>query len=207
MARPGSGWPRSGKRSRHEEVQGRVRDGIPRLGATRAPSKFDVLNEIRATPGWACTNLVRIPAWPTGARIRAHFKSSGDTSSAYRESMRRCRNHIYESCSLVGAASAHLGVVVSSNERHAYWIDGRSLSVLSCRGVTDEDTVITGRICQLDATVSVAIKVAVDYDRIENSSRSGRALTIRFPDDGLIELDASPGVAEPGRARQDRGRH
>lgn len=51
------GWPRSGKRSRHEEVQGRVRDGIPRLGATRAPSKLDVLNEIRAsiraTPGWA----------------------------------------------------------------------------------------------------------------------------------------------------------
>jgi hypothetical protein len=50
------GWPRSGKRSRHEEVQG-VRDGIPRLGATRAPSKLDVLNEIRAsiraTPGWA----------------------------------------------------------------------------------------------------------------------------------------------------------
>ena len=115
--------------------------------------------------------------------------------------MRRCRNHIYESCSLVGAASAHLGVVVSSNERHAYWIDGRSLGVLSCQGVTDEDTVITGRICQLDTTVSVAIKVAVDYDRIENSSRSGRALTIRFPDDGLIELDASPGVAEPGRAR------
>ena len=110
--------------------------------------------------------------------------------------MRRCRNHIYESCSLVGAASAHLGVVVSSNERHAYWIDGRSLGVLSCQGVTDEDTVITGRICQLDTTVSVAIKVAVDYDRIENSSRSGRALTIRFPDDGLIELDASPGVAE-----------
>src|SRR6185503_12996315 len=29
------GWPRSGKRSRHEEVQGRVRDGVPRLGATR----------------------------------------------------------------------------------------------------------------------------------------------------------------------------
>ena len=98
---------------------------------------------------------------------------------------------------LVGAASAHLGVVVSSNERHAYWIDGRSLGVLSCQGVTDEDTVITGRICQLDTTVSVAIKVAVDYDRTENSSRSGRALTIRFPDDGLIELDASPGVAEP----------
>ena len=119
------------------------------------------------------------------------------TSSAYRESMRRCRNHIYESCSLVGAASAHLGVVVRSNERHAYWIDGRSLGVLSCQGVTDEDTVITGRICQLDTTVSVAIKVAVDYDRIENSSRSGRALTIRFPDDGLIGLDASPGVAEP----------
>ena len=86
--------------------------------------------------------------------------------------MRRCRNHIYESCSLVGAASVHLGVVVSSNERHAYWIDGRSLGVLSCQGVTDEDTVITGRICQLDTTVSVAIKVAVDYDRIENSSRS-----------------------------------
>jgi hypothetical protein len=91
-----------------------------------------------------------------------------------------------------------LGVVVSSNERHAYWIDGRSLGVLSCQGVTDEDTVITGRICQLDTTVSVAVKVAVDYDRIENSSRSGRALTIRFPDDGLIELNASPsGVAEP----------
>ena len=50
-------WPRSGKHSRHEEVQGRVRDGVPRLGATRAPSKLDVLNEIRAsiraTPGWA----------------------------------------------------------------------------------------------------------------------------------------------------------
>ena len=99
---------------------------------------------------------------------------------------------------LVGAASAHLGGVISSNERHAYWIDGRSLGVLSCQGVTDEDTVITGRICQLDTTVSVAIKVAVDYDRIENSSPSGRALTIRFPDDGLIELDASlPRVAEP----------
>src|SRR6476619_673958 len=99
---------------------------------------------------------------------------------------------------LVGAASAHLGVVVSSNERHAYWIDGRSLGVLSCQGLTDEDAVFTGRICQLDTTVSVAIKVAVDYDRIENSSRSGRALTVRFPDDGLIELDAShPGVAEP----------
>ena len=39
--------------------------------------------------------------------------------------------------------------------------------------------------------------MAVDYDRIENSPRSGRALTIRFPDDGLIELDASPWVAEP----------
>src|SRR3954452_19766530 len=78
------------------------------------------------------------------------------------------------------------------------------LGVLSCQGVTDEDTVITGRICQLDTTVSVDIKVAVDYDRIENSSRSGRALTIRFPDDGLIELDASPVVAERG---QDRGRH
>ena len=111
--------------------------------------------------------------------------------------MRRCRNHIYESCSLVGAASAHLGVVVSSNERHAYWMDGRSLGALSCQGVTDEDKVITGRICQLDTTVSVAIKVAVDYDRIENSSRSGRALTIRFPDDGLIELTRLPG----GRAR------
>ena len=51
---------------------------------------------------------------------------------------------------LVGAASAHLGVVVSSNERHAYWIDGRSLGVLSCQGVTDEDTVITGRIGQIE---------------------------------------------------------
>ena len=61
---------------------------------------------------------------------------------------------------LVGAASAHLGVVVSSNERHAYWIDGRSLGVLSYQRVTDEDTVITGRIRQIDTTVSVAIKVA-----------------------------------------------
>ena len=98
---------------------------------------------------------------------------------------------------LVAAASAHLAVVVTGNERHAYWIDGRSLGVLSCQGVTDEDTVITGRICQLDTTVSVAIKVNVEYDSYENSSRSGRVLTIRFPDDGLIELDASPGVAEP----------
>ena len=98
---------------------------------------------------------------------------------------------------LVAAANAHLGAVVSDNERHAYWIDGRSLGVLSCRGFTEEDAVITGRICQLDTTVSVAINVSVDYDSSEDSSRSGRLLTIRFPDDGLIELDASPGAAEP----------
>jgi hypothetical protein len=68
---------------------------------------------------------------------------------------------------LVAAASAHLAVVVTGNERHAYWIDGRSLGVLSCQGVTNEDTVITGRICQLDTTVSVAIKVNVDYGRAQ----------------------------------------
>src|SRR6478672_4818565 len=36
---------------------------------------------------------------------------------------------------LVGAASAHLGVVVSSNERHAYWIDGRSLASIHRRAL------------------------------------------------------------------------
>ena len=45
--------------------------------------------------------------------------------------------------------------------------------MLSCQGVTDEDTVIAGRICQLDTTVSVAIKVNVDYDSDENSSAVG----------------------------------
>ena len=63
------------------------------------------------------------------------------------------------------------------NERRAYWIDGRSLGVLSCQGVTDEDTVITGRICQLDTTVSVAIKVAVDYGLY--ATKLGRRVRIR----------------------------
>ena len=49
------GWPRSGKRSRHEEVQGRVRDGTARLGRLallfRMPDRL--ASELTAVHGFA----------------------------------------------------------------------------------------------------------------------------------------------------------
>ena len=64
-------------------------------------------------------------AWWTGIRGVATFFGISREHAPMPES------YLRELQRLVGAASAHLGVVVRSNERHAYWIDGRSLGVLS----------------------------------------------------------------------------
>lgn len=94
-------------------------------------------------------------------------------------------------CSTDGA-SARLGIVINSNERRAYWLDGRSLGILSCTGITDDDARISGEILQLDHLVSVKLNVAVRYDRFNNVSDSGRVLAIEDFESGHFTFDASP---------------
>ena len=71
---------------------------------------------------------------------------------------------------LVGAANAHLGVVVSSNERHAYWIDGRSLGVLSWETV-----------CGFTSTA----RAQLGYAEVQRASKLDELMVRRNKQDGV----------------------
>jgi hypothetical protein len=43
------------------------------------------------------------------------------------------------------AATRQLGIEESNTSRIAYWVDGRTLGTLSCKGSSDEDGKINGR--------------------------------------------------------------
>ncbi|MGY4650118.1 hypothetical protein [Mycobacterium sp. URHB0021] len=92
---------------------------------------------------------------------------------------------------LVTGADAVLGTKTSVDERQGFWLRGRSLGVLSCRGMSDEDAQIDGRVIRLDALRDVHLEVPMEYNRWENSSTYGRVLTI----DGDIKFSSAPGAA------------
>jgi hypothetical protein len=101
-------------------------------------------------------------------------------------------------------ATASLVVVVNSNERRAYWLDGRSLGVLGCTGVSDMDVAdIGGKILQLDHVTTVDVTIAVHYDNgLGRVTDSGRRLTIGHRDKPDVVLDASPGRSLPEKRAQ-----
>jgi hypothetical protein len=102
----------------------------------------------------------------------------------------------------VDTATAKLGLVVDSetNQRVAYWIDGRSLGVLGCSGRDDSDLGnFGGSIRQLDHVTAVDLEVVVHYS---DAAYAGRRLTIGPKDEPDIVLDASPGQFPPEKRVQ-----
>lgn len=98
-------------------------------------------------------------------------------------------------------ATASLGLVARDHERVAYWLDGRSLGVLTCKGTDDSEIKdIAGKIRQLDHITAVDLTVAVH--RSGGQVVTGRRLTIGDPDSPDIVLDASPGVFLPDKREQ-----
>lgn len=83
---------------------------------------------------------------------------------------------------------------VDGTRRRVYWIDGRSLGWLECRGVQDTDAVIDGQVLQLN-DVYVELKVDVVVERRNGNVESGRVAKISAPHGKRVELDASPGSA------------
>ena len=91
---------------------------------------------------------------------------------------------------LLKTSATHLAQV-DGTKRRVYWIDGRSLGWLECRGVQDVDAAISGQVIQLrDAYVE--LKVEVVADRLNGKVESGRLLRISAPHGDRIELSASP---------------
>lgn len=80
---------------------------------------------------------------------------------------------------------------VKGNKRRVYWINGRSLGWLECRGSHDRDASIDGQVIQLNVAY-VALKVELEADRRNDPAESGRVLTISAPHGDRITLDASP---------------
>lgn len=91
-------------------------------------------------------------------------------------------------------------VEVDGARKRVYWIDGRSLGWLECRGIQDADAVIDGQVIQLN-DVYVELKVDVVVDRRNNTVESGRVAKIAAPQGKRVELDASPGSAPDSEER------
>jgi hypothetical protein len=89
---------------------------------------------------------------------------------------------------------------VDGTKRRVYWIDGRSLGWLECRGLQDVGAVIDGQVIQLN-DVYVELKVDVVVDRHNDKVESGRVAKISAPHGKRIELDASPGSAPDSEER------
>jgi len=98
-------------------------------------------------------------------------------------------------------ATASLGLVLSDTERAAYWVDGRSFGVLSCKGTDDSEVKdIEGKILRLDHITGVDLTVVIH--RNSGHVSTGRRLTIGHPDSPDIVLDASPGLFLPAKREQ-----
>lgn len=90
--------------------------------------------------------------------------------------MRQLKRHL-------DTAEAYLGLVLGSNQRVVYRIDGRSLGVLGCTRIDDKDVErIGGKIRQLDHVLRADLTVAVHYNSSEQRASSGRRLTIGGPE-------------------------
>ena len=87
------------------------------------------------------------------------------------------------------------------DSRQCFWLEGHSLGVLSCEGLTDEEASIEGRVIRLSAVTNVRILASVQADTFsfDHEARFGRVLTIA--DEG-ITLDASPGKGDPEKLGQ-----
>jgi hypothetical protein len=89
-------------------------------------------------------------------------------------------------------ATAKLGLVVNSNNRVAYWIDGCTLGVFSSTGIMDADLQLhplVVKIIRLDHLTNVNVTVAIHYDNKRGRiTASGRRLVIGQD----VDLDASP---------------
>jgi len=95
-------------------------------------------------------------------------------------------------------ADLRVGVEASRTERHAYWLDGHSLGLLSCLGAAeledaaiDDQANISGGVIQLNSS-SVHLAVKNRFDTQRHITESGRVLTLRSAGDDKIVLDASP---------------
>jgi hypothetical protein len=103
-------------------------------------------------------------------------------------------------------ATHRVGVVHSKTDRQVYWIDGRSLGVLTCEGIaeredaaSDDALKITGRIFNLNLLTDVRLDLNIRYRGYGAKSGSGRKLTIHAPDNYELNLDASPNVRDAAR--------
>jgi hypothetical protein len=103
-------------------------------------------------------------------------------------------------------ATHRLGVVHSKTERQVYWIDGRTLGVLTCLGAaerddaaTDDALEVTGRIFNLDLLPDVRLQLNIKYSGYGGKSGWGRKLTINGPDNYELNLDASPNIRDAVR--------
>lgn len=104
---------------------------------------------------------------------------------------------------LVERATATVGVPVSATERHAYWLDGRSLGKLSSTGITEEDAEISGCLLQLDHVTGVEISVKVAKGGPWGDDTTwGRIVALRSRECEIV-LDATPGDYEQ-RVRVDK---
>jgi hypothetical protein len=93
-------------------------------------------------------------------------------------------------------ATNRVGNERTPTERDAYWIDNRTLGVLTCKGPaelddapSDEQVVIRGHIFQLDE-LTVHLSVVTRYDTRTHTSSWCRVLTIGDE----VTLDAWPNV-------------
>ena len=92
---------------------------------------------------------------------------------------------------------------VDGTKRRVYWINGRSLGWLECRGSHDLGATIDGQVIQLNVAY-VALKV--DIDRSNDKAESGRVLSISASHGDRIKLDASP-ASVPDSEEREKSRH
>jgi hypothetical protein len=84
---------------------------------------------------------------------------------------------------LTAKAAHRVGVEHRHTDRDVFWIDGRTLGVLSCLGEAerndapaDEDAEISGRLLQLHKVTNVHLRVKTTYSTSEGKSTWGRKL-------------------------------
>ncbi|MCB0933663.1 MAG: hypothetical protein KDB71_17440 [Mycobacterium sp.] len=111
-----------------------------------------------------------------------------NTPKAYIAALRR----------LLKTSVAYLGEV-DGTKRRVYWINGRSLGWLECRGSHDLGATIDGQVIQLNVAY-VALKV--DIDRSNDKAESGRVLSISASHGDRIKLDASPASVPDSEERE-----
>ena len=76
----------------------------------------------------------------------------------------------------------------------AFWLKGQTLGQLTCEGEGDQHAEIAGRLYRLSDPVTAELGVDTNFDSFHRVVRWwGRILTLRFPNDEIVVIDATQG--------------